>query len=487
MSDDDEVPSGGGAAPQGHKPMDRAAIITAMRQAGARRKGGRRRERAGRVVSAGDGGTAASLVAGEKTDFTTLPLFQQIEMQRAAGEMAGLDNPFFALHEGRAGTTTQIDGRCYLNFSSYDYLGLNAHAEVAQAAKDAIERYGTSVSASRPTAGNRPLHVALERQLADLYAAEEALVFVSGHATNVSTIGCLMGPGDLILYDSLSHNSLTVGCELSGAARRSFRHNDLVQLESLLQQNRLRHERALIIVEGLYSMDGDVPDLARLIALKKRYGAWLMVDEAHALGVLGARGHGSFEACGVDPQEVDIWMGTLSKTLAGCGGYIAGSRALIEILRYHASGFMFSVGMSPPVAAAALRALQLMHGEPERVARLRENGRFFQAAARQAGLDTGLSAGYCVVPIIIGDSLRTALLSQRLLRRGIFTIPVVPPGVPERSARIRFFITSEHKKEDLQKTVHALAEEMQVLQREDISVARLAERLRQDTASGELE
>ena len=384
-----------------------------------------------------------------KTDFKTLEVFKDMDTQRAAVEFIGLKNPYFTLHEGRAGATTMIDGREMINFSSYDYLELNGHESVAKAAKQAIDQHGTSVSASRPTAGERPVHRKLERQIADLYKTDEALVFVSGHSTNVSTIGDLMGPKDLIIFDALSHNSITVGARLSGAARRRYGHNDLKELAAILGETRNKYDRVLIIVEGLYSMDGDIADLPGLIDIKNRFGAWLMVDDAHGLGVLGGNGRGIFEHFGIDPKEVDIWMGTLSKTLAGCGGYIAANSVLIEILKYHASGFMFSVGMPGPVAAASSRALELMLAQPERVKKLQENGQYFLQAAHQAGLDTGASLGFSVIPIIIGDSVRAVKLCNELLEQGVFTIPVTYPAVPMQEARIRFFITSGHTRDQI--------------------------------------
>lgn len=416
----------------------------------------------------------APLFDPAKTDFSTLEISRQMDTQRTVAELGGLQNPYFQLHEGRAGATTRIDGRDYINFSAYDYLGLNAHEDVAHAAIEAIKRYGTSTSASRPTAGNRPVHMKLEKQLATLYGTDDALTFISGHSTNVSTIGDLMGSGDLILYDGLSHNSITTGAKLSGAARRVYSHSDEDSLETILAQNRARYDRVLIVVEGLYSMDGDIADLPRLIEIKEKYGAWLMVDEAHSLGVLGKTGLGVFEHFGIDPARVDIWMGTLSKTLSGCGGFIAGKYALIEILKYYASGFMYSVGMSPPVAAAATRSLELMLDEPERVARLHENGQFFLKAARDAGLDTGLSEGFSIVPVIVGCSLRTVKLSNLLMGHGIFTIPVMSPAVPEKSARIRFFITSEHTKEQMQTTIDTVSKELKRLDRENYGLASIA-------------
>ena len=392
--------------------------------------------------------------------FRDLPEMSGIRTQKAVADLLGVANPFFRIHDGRAGATTHIDGREHINFASYNYLGLNGHPDVNAAAKAAIDRYGTSVSASRLVAGERAIHGELERHLADFIGVEDAVVFVSGHATNVGAIGHLMRAKDLILHDALIHNSVLVGAELSGAARRPFAHNDFDALEDLLASRRHEHARCLIAVEGLYSMDGDHPDLARLVELRDRYDSWLMVDEAHSLGVLGATGRGLAEELGINPAAVDIWMGTLSKTLAGCGGYIAGSTALVEYLKFTAPGFVYSVGMPPPVAAAATAALALLAAEPERVAKLRANGRLFVELARKAGLDIGTSAGFAVVPVMVGDSLRAVHLANRLLDRGINVLPIVHPAVPERAARLRFFLTAEHEPEHIKTGVETLAEEM---------------------------
>ena len=232
--------------------------------------------------------------AGEGWDvsFATLPGTEMMQMQRAAAGLLGLSDPFYRVHEMRAGVRSLIGGRPVLNFASYDYLGLNGHPAIVEAVTAATANWGTSVSASRLTAGERPFHRTLERALADIYGAQDALVFVGGHGTNVSAIATILGAEDLILYDALSHNSIVIGAELSKATRRPFAHNDLDKLEELLATHRPRHRRCLIVSEGLFSMDGDAPDLARLVALKKRWGAWLMIDDAHALGVLGETGLG---------------------------------------------------------------------------------------------------------------------------------------------------------------------------------------------------
>ncbi len=396
-------------------------------------------------------------------DFENLPGYRELKLQRSAAELIGLGNPFFRVHEAKAGATTSIEGRPFTNFSSYDYLGLNGHAEVNAAAQAAIVEFGTSSSASRVVAGERPGHITLEKALAAHYETEACVAMVSGHATNVTTLGALMEAPDVIYHDALIHNSVVVGAQLSGAQRRSFAHNDPNALDTLLRATRHEHRRALIVIEGLYSMDGDAPDLAAFIALKDRYDAWLMVDDAHGLGVLGRNGAGLFEHADVDPHGVDIWMGTLSKTLSSCGGYIAGPAALIEYLKCTAGGFVYSVGMAPPLAAAATTALQILHREPERVERLRRNGGLFLDCARERGLDVGSSLGLAVIPVIIGDSLKAVTLSDKLFARGINVQPIIHPAVPERGSRLRFFMTSEHTEAQIRETVTAVADELEAL------------------------
>jgi 8-amino-7-oxononanoate synthase len=408
------------------------------------------------------------------TSFESLPAYQQLRTQRALADALQVGFPFYRAHDVRAGAQSVIAGKPVVNFASYDYLGLNAHPEITKAVAQAAETWGTSVSASRITAGERSFHRELERELADIYEAEDSLVFVSGHATAISTIAAVLGPKDLILHDSLIHNCVVVGAQLSGATRRPFPHNDLDALNDILAATRDRFERVLIVVEGLYSMDGDGPELSRLVDLKEQYDCWLMVDEAHSLGILGKTGKGIFEMAGVDPKRVDMWLGTLSKTVVSCGGYVAGKRSLVEYLKLAAPGMVYSVGMPAPATIAALTALRLMLREPERVARLQANGALFLRRAREAGLDVGTSWGYAVTPVILGDSLRTVLLAERLLQRGYNAFPIVPPGVPEQSARLRFFISSEHSTADIEGAVATTREELTKLEREGVSLGTMA-------------
>jgi 8-amino-7-oxononanoate synthase len=347
-----------------------------------------------------------------------------------------------------------------LNFASYNYLGMSGHPKVVEAAKQAIDTYGTSVSASRLVSGERPLHRELEQTIAKAYGTDDAIVFVSGHATNVTTIGYMFGPRDLVLHDELIHNSALQGIQLSGARRLPFPHNDWTALDAILSQQRRQFERVLIVLEGVYSMDGDFPDLPRFVEVKRRHRAFLMVDEAHSFGVMGATGLGIREHFGLKANDVDIWMGTLSKSLAGCGGYIAGEFALVEHLKFLAPGFLYSVGMPPPVAAASRVALECMLAEPERVKTLQERGAFFLKTAKAAGLDTGTSTGYAVIPAIVGSSLKATRLSSALLEKGINVQPILYPAVPEKSARLRFFVSCQHTEAEIEHTIKTVAELM---------------------------
>lgn len=419
-----------------------------------------RRRTAPRAASAtpssnGQGGEQRT-VPERFTRFDAQPGYQQIAMMRQAADQLGLVDPFFKVHEGTAGATSVINGQTCINFASYNYLGFSGDPRINQAACDAVARYGTSVSASRVVSGERPIHQELEQALATAYNVEDAVVFVSGHATNVSTLGHLLGPKDLVLHDEYIHNSSLVGAQLSGAKRMSFSHNDPAALEALLARHRHQFERVLVVIEGLYSMDGDIPELPRFIELKQRYQAWLMVDEAHSFGVMGDTGLGLREYFDIDPRDVDIWMGTMSKAMAGCGGYIAGSKPLVETLRYLAPGFLYSVGMPAQVAAPSLAALQLMQQEPERVQRLHAISRYFLEQATARGLDTGKSIGAAVVPIIIGSSAAAARLSNALLEQHINVQPILHPAVPEKSARLRFFLSCDHTQAHIDQTLDAL-------------------------------
>jgi 8-amino-7-oxononanoate synthase len=383
-------------------------------------------------------------------------LHDRLEMARAAG----VENPYFSVHERVTNDTSLIGGREYVNFASYNYLGLSGDPDVTRAAVEALARYGSSVSASRLASGEKPLHLALERGIADLLGCEDAIVMVGGHATNVSVIGHMLGPQDLVIHDSLAHDSILAGIRLSGAKRRAFPHNDVEGLEWLLARLRPTARRVLIAIEGVYSMDGDIAPLDRIVDLKRRHHALLLVDEAHSLGVLGRTGRGIGELYEVDRRDVDLWMGTLSKSLASCGGYIAGSHALVRYLKYTNPGFVYSVGISPPNAAAALAALQKLRELPSLVSALQARSRTFLEASRRHALDTGLSGGTAVIPCIVGNSHDCLRLSRALAGRAINVQPILYPAVEERGSRLRFFVTARHTDDQIQAAVAACAEEL---------------------------
>ncbi len=403
-------------------------------------------------------------IAEEYYKFEKFPGYRMLLAHAETFKSLNTNNPYFSVHDGVSDHLTQIEGKEYINYSGYNYLGLSGHPEVSAGAKAAVDRYGTSVSASRIVSGEIPLHRDLEQALAEIHGTEDAVALVSGYATNVAVIGHLFGPNDLLLHDSLIHNSVVTGCQLSGARRLAFPHNDWEALDKLLEKNRRQHLRVLIIIEGVYSMDGDIPDLPRFIEVKNRHKCLLMVDEAHASGVIGPRGFGSHDHFGIDAADVDIWMGTLSKSFASCGGYICGSRALVENLKYNAPGaVLFSVGISPANAGAALAAAKIIIREPERAERLRARAALFLERAKLHGLDTGPAAGTGVVPIILGNSKLCLLLGQQLANAGINVHPIMHPAVPEAESRLRFFITSNLTEDEVIYTVDTLAQALNSL------------------------
>ncbi|MFR0356207.1 aminotransferase class I/II-fold pyridoxal phosphate-dependent enzyme [Streptomyces sediminimaris] len=369
-------------------------------------------------------------------------------------------NPYGRVHEGHNAGRATVDGRSVLNFASFNYLALSHHPRVRKAAQDAIDRYGTSSSATPLLFGETPLHHELDAEIASFLGTEAAIVFAGGHATNVATIGHLLGPEDLVLHDEWIHDSAVRGCILSGARRRPFPHNDWRALDRMLGSLRAGHRRALVLIEGAYSQDGDLPDLLRFIEVKKRHGAMLMIDEAHSIGVLGRTGRGIGEYFGVDRRDVDLWMGTLSKALGSLGGYIAAREPLIEYLRFTAPLHIFSTGISPANTAAALEAIRVVRDDPRRVARVRHLAEYFRDEARARGLDIGVSRASAVIPVVIGDWEKTMALSNTLLERGVNVMPIGYPAVARDECRLRFFINADHSEEDLLHSLDLLGRAM---------------------------
>ncbi len=399
----------------------------------------------------------APQMRSSRSDFSTLPAWQEMRFGLAAAAALNLDPPFFRPVSAARGTQVCIHDRWVENFASYDYLSLNRSPAVAEAVARAVADWGVSATASRLVGGNLAYHEALEDELADFLGTESALTMVSGHGTNQAILRTLCGPKDLIAVDQLAHNSIYEGIRVSGAAHLSFPHNDHAWLDWKLSEIREDYDRVLVVTEGLFSMDGDTPDLAKFVEIRRRHDTWLMVDEAHSIGVLGKTGRGLREEQGIDPACVDIVMGTLSKAFCSAGGFVAGSRTLIETIGFKAPGFVYSVGLSAPHAAASLAALRALRADPGLPARLRGLGQYFHDQAKAMGLDCGPSQGYAIAPIMIGDSAGATRISNQLLAEGFNVLPIIAPAVLERQARLRFFLNIAHDRQKIDEVIRLTA------------------------------
>ena len=321
-----------------------------------------------------------------------------------------------------------------------------------KAGKDAIDKFGSGTHGVRILAGTTSLHVELEKRIAEYKHAQDAIAFSSGYVTNLTTISTLCGHGDEIFADVIDHASIYDGCMLSRAKFTRFKHNDLTDLENLLKKSSAVGK--LIVVDSVFSMDGDITPLPQIIALAKKYDALLMVDEAHSLGVLGKTGHGILEHYGLK-DGIDIQMGTLSKTIPASGGYIAGKKDLIDLIRYNARAFVFSAALTPATAASAKVAFDVMEEEQWRLQNLQSNIAYYIKTLHEAGFDTGDSAT-AIVPIILHDEEPTLETTRLLFEEGVFIMPILPPAVPVNTARLRANVTAIHTKEDIDYMVDKL-------------------------------
>jgi glycine C-acetyltransferase len=357
--------------------------------------------------------------------------------------------------ELRGGARVLVDGREMGMFASYSYLGLVGHPRINAAAKAAVDQYGTGTHGVRTLAGTLKLHSALEETIADFKHTEAALTFTSGYATNLSVIATLLGRGDYIISDKLNHASIVDGCLMSGAKFLRFRHNDMEALEARLQQIPDGAAK-LVVADAVFSMDGDVIDFPKMAALCRQYQAWLMVDEAHSVGVLGKTGRGIEEHFGM-PDSIDIKMGTLSKTIPSVGGYIAGRKDLINYLRHSTRAYIFSAALPPAQAAAAKAAFEVILDEPWRVEKLRSNAAQFISGLKQAGFDT-LNTETAIVPVVCGEDEVAYRMTQYAQHRNVFVLPVVSPAVPPGLARLRATVTAAHEPEEIEHAMSIIAE-----------------------------
>jgi 8-amino-7-oxononanoate synthase len=358
------------------------------------------------------------------------------------------------VEEALPGGRVRVDGRVLLNLSSNDYLGLSQEPRLIAAAREAAARWGVGAGSSRLVVGHLALHEEVEARLAEFKGTEAAVIFSTGYMANLGTISALVGPGDTVFCDRLNHASIYDGIKLSGANLARFPHRDLDRLEALLQK--ADAGRRLIVTDSVFSVDGDLASLKDLVELKDRYGACLMVDEAHATGVLGHRGAGLAAALGLT-QRVEVHMGTLSKAMGSLGGFVAGDRRLIDYLHNRARSFIYSTALPPPVLGAIAAALDIVTQEPERRRYLLTEAERFRHTLTQAGFDI-LGSETQIVPVLAGDNARTLRLAAQLRQRGVMAVALRPPTVPPGRSRVRFSLSAAHTSEDLAEARQAILE-----------------------------
>ncbi|TMI87336.1 MAG: glycine C-acetyltransferase [Bacillati bacterium ANGP1] len=352
--------------------------------------------------------------------------------------------------QGEQAPVCVYDGRRVVNLCSNNYLGLASHPRLKEAARRAIDEYGVGSGAVRTIAGNMTIHQALEMRLAAFKRTEAALLFQSGFTANAGTVAAILGKEDVVVSDELNHASIIDGCRLSGAERKVFPHKDIAAARRCLEASRTAR-RVLVITDGVFSMDGDLARLADLASLAREFGAIMMVDDAHASGVVGAGGRGTVEHFHLHGM-VDIQVGTLSKAWACLGGYVAGSGRLVEYLMNRARPLLFSTSHPPSVAATAIAALDLIEAEPALIDRLWENTRFFKAGLRDLGYDTGQSETP-ITPVMVGDEAQAMRFSDSLFEEGVFALGIAYPTVPRGKARVRTIVTAGHTRDDLSRAL----------------------------------
>jgi glycine C-acetyltransferase len=353
------------------------------------------------------------------------------------------------------GAKVRVRGRIMGMYASYSYLGLVNHPRINEAAKKAVDQWGTGTNGVRTLAGTLTLHNELEETIANFKHTETAITYTSGYVTNLTVISTLMGRGDYVFSDKINHASIVDGCLMSGAEFRRFRHNDMEHLEGLLK-NAPTDIAKLVIADSVFSMDGDIIDLPKIVELCKKYNAWLMIDEAHSVGVLGKRGTGIEEHFGMG-DVIDIKMGTLSKTIPSVGGYIAGKKDLIDYLRHGSRAYIFSAALPPAQAAAANESFKVILDEPWRIERLNQNTKQFIGGLKGMGFDTLLTET-AIVPVLCGTDERAFELTKQCQENDVFVLPVVSPAVQEGMSRLRATVTAAHEPDEIERAMDVIYE-----------------------------
>jgi glycine C-acetyltransferase len=387
-------------------------------------------------------------------------LSEQLEAWRKAGTYQRL-----RVLESPCEPVSKVDGREVINLASNNYLGLADHPKLVEAAVEAAKKYGAGSGAVRTISGTMSLHMELERRIAEFKKVEACVVFQSGFAANAGTVSAILGPEDHIISDALNHASIIDGCRLSKAKIHVFQHKDTATAEKILQELSGKLGHKLLITDGVFSMDGDIGPLPALVEIAERHGAIMMIDDAHSSGVLGRNGRGTVDHFGLHGR-VDIQVGTLSKAIGVLGGYVCGSRDLIEFLYHRARPFLFSTSHPPSVAASCIAAFDILENEPQRIDNLWSNTRYFKAALTSAGFNTGDSETP-ITPVIVGEAKTAHEFSRRLFENGLFATGIGFPTVPEGRARIRTIVTATHTREMLDRALEILtrvARQMAILQ-----------------------
>jgi glycine C-acetyltransferase/8-amino-7-oxononanoate synthase len=379
-------------------------------------------------------------------------MFETLEQELSRLDAQGLRRSWRRV-EAIEGGRIRVGDRWLIHLASNSYLGLHQHPRVIATVKEAVARYGCGAGSARLIGGNLHLHEELEAELAAFKQTEAALLFPTGYMANLGVIATLVGPQDLVIGDRLNHASLVDACRLSRATFCVYPHGQVERLEETLKARRGRFRRALVVTEGLFSMDGDLSPLREIVEVARRHRAWLLVDDAHATGVLGDHGRGSLEHLGIPPEGI-LQMGTLSKALGSLGGFIAGPRLVIEILKNKARPFIYTTALPPPCVAAALEALRVIQEEPVWRSRLWRNIELWIAGLTQMGCPL-LSSVSSIVPIRTGSTVATMAMAQALLEAGVYAPGIRPPTVPRGTARIRTSVSSLHGREDLETALDA--------------------------------
>ncbi len=360
-----------------------------------------------------------------------------------------------AVEEMLEDSKVRVHGRVMGMYASYSYLGLVGHPRINAAAKAAVDKFGTGTNGVRTLAGTLTIHNELEETISNFKHTEAAITYTSGYATNLTVISTLMGRGDYVFSDKLNHASIVDGCLMSGAEFRRFRHNDMAHLEGLLT-NAPTDVAKIVIADSVFSMDGDIIDLPKMLELCKKYNAWLMIDEAHSVGVLGEKGTGIEEYYGLG-DVIDIKMGTLSKTIPSVGGYVAARKEIITYLRHASRAYIFSAALPPAQAAAANEAFKVILDEPWRIERLNQNTKQFIGGLKSMGFDTMLTET-AIVPVLCGDDDMAFAMTREAQHNDVFVLPVVSPAVPEGLARLRATVTAAHDPSEIERAMDVIGE-----------------------------